>query len=253
MTLSGLFKYAARNVKNQSPTILAIIGSAGVVATAVTAVRATPKAMRRCDGFRMENDREPTKFEIVKETWSCYVPSALIGVGTIASIFGANLLSRKQLASVTSAYILLDRTYREYKRKVVNILDEDGEKEIHREIVKDHYTNGKKSSDEDTSLFFVDHNRGMFESTLSKVRMAEYELNRRMAKDGDVSLNDFFDLLGLPRNGIGAILGWSIEGANDKYNYGWIEFEHELVTMDDGMECYIINTPYEPDPMYLPF
>ena len=64
--------------------------------------------------------------------------------------------------------------------------------------------------------------------------------------DGEASLNDFFELLGLNEMKIGDALGWSQECICDFYNPAWIDFEHELVTMEDGMECYIINILVSP-------
>ena len=105
-----------RSLKKASPTILTCIGAAGVVATAVLAVKATPKAdsLIKADS-RRNHDGDPyaaTKLEAVKSCWKCYIPAAATGVATIICIFGANTLNKKQQASLASAYALVNRSYR---------------------------------------------------------------------------------------------------------------------------------------------
>lgn len=108
-----------RSLKKASPTILTCIGAAGVVATAVLAVKATPKAdsLIKADS-RRNHDGDPyaaTKLEAVKSCWKCYIPAAATGVATIICIFGANTLNKKQQASLASAYALVNRSYSDYK------------------------------------------------------------------------------------------------------------------------------------------
>ena len=52
MKLQNVVKKAALSLKRATPTILAVIGSGGVVATTILAVKATPK------GFIMSNSRK---------------------------------------------------------------------------------------------------------------------------------------------------------------------------------------------------
>ena len=64
-----------RSLKKASPTILTCIGAAGVVATAVLAVKATPKAdsLIKADS-RRNHDGDPyaaPKLEAVKSCWKC--------------------------------------------------------------------------------------------------------------------------------------------------------------------------------------
>ena len=111
-----------RSLKKASPTILTCIGAAGVVATAVLAVKATPKAdsLIKADS-RRNHDGDPyaaTKLEAVKSCWKCYIPAAATCVATIICIFGANTLNKKQQASLASAYALVNRSYSDYKHKL---------------------------------------------------------------------------------------------------------------------------------------
>lgn len=122
------------------PTILTCIGAVGVVATAVLAVKATPKALRLIEiAEDHRHDDNPnwtwsplTKAEIIKTTWKCYVPAVVTGAATIICIFGANTLNRRQQASLASAYALLNRSYNDYKRKLKELYG----KETHDNIMK---------------------------------------------------------------------------------------------------------------------
>lgn len=250
-------------LKKQSPTILTCIGAVGVVATAVTAVRATPKALDLCADLRHDrlrvNGEEPTKLDYVLETWTCYLPSAAIGAATIAAIFAANVLGKRQIAALSSAYIFLNRSYKDYINKVKDIYGEEADKQVKAAMAKEKYSDDGllvKSSDGDNDycIFYEEHYGKFFERTMLEVREAEYQLNRKLCREGEASLNDFFELLDLPKSEIGEMFGWSQEDGYDFYGCSWIEFSHDLVSMEEGMECYIINTPFGPSVGYnVPF
>ena len=106
-----------RFVKRNASTILSVLGVAGVIATTVTAVKATPKAMEFVKKAEKEKGEKLSKWEKVNVAGVAYIPTALVGTATIACILGANLVSRRQQATLMSAYALLDRSYKEYKNK----------------------------------------------------------------------------------------------------------------------------------------
>ena len=108
-----------RFVKQNNSTILSVMGSGGVIVTTILAIRATPKACEliKADS-RFNHDGDPyayTKLEAIQSAWKCYIPTAVVGLSTIACIFGANALNKRQQAAITSAYMLLDNTYKQYK------------------------------------------------------------------------------------------------------------------------------------------
>lgn len=240
-------------LRRESPTILTVIGAIGVVATAVTAVKATPKALALIEE---EQDASLTPIETVKVAWKPYIPSIIIGTATIACIFGANVLNQRQQAALTSAYIFLERSYKEYKDKVKAVLGEDAAKQVDEAIVKEKFTEEEMipSFDGDKCLFYLDYYGKFFERSMLEVRDAEYQLNRKLSKDGEVNLNYFMALLDLPEVPHGNVLGWSQEDAFDNYNYTWIEFEHVLLQVADDMECYEIKMLLQPSEGYdVPF
>lgn len=236
-------------VQKNSSTILTCIGAAGVIATAVLTGRATIKAVRIADGMdRFDLDEGKTIYppqkEIVKAVWKEYIPAAATGLATIALIFGANALNKKQQATLVSAYALLDQTYREYKNKVKDVLGEESEQKVEDAIAEEKVSDICPS---DGKLLFYEPNYGQgFERTMLEVQDAEYRLNQKFAVEGEASLNDFFELLGLNKTDTGDLIGWSQEMAWDNYNYQWIEFEHEPKKTEGGREYYQINMPFPP-------
>lgn len=252
-------------LKKHAPTILSFVAAAGVVGTAVLAVKATPKAVSllRCkevevneQNARPEDDRELTAVEVVQTVWKEYIPAAAAGVATIVAIFGANVLNKRQIASVTGAYILLDQTYKKYKDKVVELYGKETDQKVRAEVAKDIYeekkpeapekSDKKGTDDDETLLFYEEHYGQYFHRKLIEVMDAEYRINKKLAQDGEASLNDFYEYLGLDPIEVGDAMGWSQEAICDFYNPSWIDFDHELVTMEDGMECYVINILVKP-------
>jgi len=81
-----------RFLTKHAPTILTCLGSVGVIATAVTAIRATPKAINLLNDKRLEKGEELTVLESVKTVAPIYIPTAGLAVATIESLNGENTL-----------------------------------------------------------------------------------------------------------------------------------------------------------------
>ena len=71
---------------------------------------------------------------------------------------------------------------------------------------------------------------------------AEYHLNRNYILRGYAYLNEFYVFLGIEETDYGSVLGWA---PNDDGMY-WIDFNHSKTVLDDGLEVYIIEMPFEP-------
>lgn len=130
----GLIKKTGKALKKASPTILSILGVVGVVTTAVLAVKATPKALEHIEDAKetksRENGEDLTRMETVAACWRCYIPATATGIATVGCILGANVLNRRQQASLASAYALLNRTYQDYRKSVKNVFGEEGHKRV---------------------------------------------------------------------------------------------------------------------------
>lgn len=251
--LNDLFGKTKLFFKRNSSTILTCVGSIGVVTTAVLAVKATPKAIRLLKSAEEEKGEELTTLETVKIASPAYIPAAITGVSTIACIFGANILSKRQQVSLMSAYALVENSYKEYKNKLKTLYGDDADKEITKEIVKDRYENYDASVSDEKQLFFDYFSMRYFESTMEEVLIGENNFNKKLTLNGYASLNELYDSLGIPRVDYGYELGWSHNAGGAFYGYSWIDFEHEKITLEGDLECCIISMSHEPTADFLGF
>lgn len=246
--------------KNDS-TILTCIGVIGVVGTAILASKATPKALDLIEDAKKEKGEDLTKLETVVVAAPAYIPSTLIGIGTIACIIGSNVLNKRQQAALTSAYIMLNRSYHDYKAKLVELYGKETDDRIQQELMKEKIdaeppiissgsafygsTGLEMICDSDKALFYDTISERYFESTLLDVYAAEYHLSRNFVLSGCATPNDFYDFLGIPEIPEGNELTWSME-----CGYAWIDFNHVKTVMDDGLTCYSIMPLFSPDAEY---
>lgn len=234
-------------LKRNSSTILTVIGAAGVIATTVAAVKATPKAIALLEHAKEEKREELTKLEVVKIAGPAYIPAAVLGVSTLACIFGANLLSQRGQASLMSAYALIDSGYKDYRKKVDELYGTEAGAQVRAGIAKDKYENQPIKQPEDGKrLYFDFYSSRYFEATPHDVKAAEYELNRKLMLDDCAYLNEWYYLLDLEPLEHGLDFGWATCANSDMYWQTWVDFHHEKVVMDDGLECIIISFMQEP-------
>lgn len=227
--------------KRNASTILTCVGGIGVVATAVVAVKDTPKAMQIIEKKTEEKGEDLTTIEKIKVAGPVYIPAVTIGVSTLTCIFGANTLNKRTQASLMSAYALLDSSYKEYKNKVEEMYGEGASARVQGEVARDKYNSDDISIDDEKLLFYDYFSERYFHSTMEEVMQAEYDINRELHTKDYAYLNEFYDLLGLDHIKSGWDLGWSMGASLSHYWKTWIDFRHEKVEMEDGMECYIIT------------
>lgn len=253
--MNGLLVKSQLFVKRHGSTILTVMGGVGVIATTVTAVKATPKAVRLLEEAKEEKGEELTKIEKVKTVGSIYIPTIVMGVGTITCIFGANVLNKRTQAALISAYALVDNSYKEYKQKLKELYGEEAHEEIVNAIAVEKArevgitannlcTKTCLTDDESCGepvLFYDEWSSRYFESTIEQVITAEYHLNRNFVLRGFVTLNEFYSFLGLEETDYGNTVGWSVED-----EFYWVDFHHNKVVLDDGLECFIIEAPWGP-------
>lgn len=234
-------------LKKYSPLILTSLGSIGVIATSVLTAKATIKAKKLIedveDGINYKLDLKDDFSQIIKIAWKPYIPAIISGGATISCIFGAHFLNKRAQASLASAYALLSNSYKEYIDKSKELYGEDAEKQIKSEVAKSKYDTTFIKVDTDTHLFFDYQSMRYFESTFDDVKRAEDFVNQELAASGYVHLNTFYEALGIDKlENFGDSMGWTDNG-----EYQEIKFEHERVTMDDGLECFLLtmNSPTE--------
>jgi hypothetical protein len=249
--MNNLLDKSQRFLKKNSSTILTCVGAAGVIATTVTAVKATPKAILLLDQAKEEKGEDLTKFEKVKIAGPAYIPSIVLGAGTLACIFGANILNHRGQASLMSAYALVDKSFKDYKNKVTELYGEEAGSNIRAEIAKDAYVSQPMPPLEDDKRLYYDYYSDQyFEATPYQVQRAEYEINKALIMDDVVYLNEWYSRLGIDKLDHGYDFGWSTCTNMDMYWQTWIDFNHEKVVMDDGLECIVISFAQEPYPEF---
>ena len=245
--MNNLLLKSQKFVKRNSATLLTVTGAAGVIATTVTAVKATPKAMLLLEQAKEVKREELTKVEKVKIAGPVYIPSLLLGSATIACVFGANVLNKRAQASLMSAYALVDSSYKDYKAKINELYGEEANNNVKAEIAKDKYEeNPIEVHDDNHRLFYDDYSGRYFEADPTTVQRAEYEINRALMLDDGVYLDQWYELLDMEPLEHGSNFGWNTSTNSAMYWQTWVDFHHQKVVMDDGLECTIISFMQEP-------
>lgn len=233
-------------INRNAPTILTVAGGVGVVATSVLAVKATPKVLTILKEAEEEKGEELTVMEKVIVAAPSYIPAVVTGAATLACIFGANVLNKRQQASLASAYAMIDASYKEYRKKVDELYGEDADAHVREEISKDKYKEKDIPKHDGKLLFFDEFSGRFFHSTLEKVQNAEYLVNRDLVMQYYSTLNDFYGYLGIPHVDGGHEIGWSTAMNDQAYWQEWVDFSNVKTVTDDGVEYYIVRMYQEP-------
>lgn len=229
-----------------SPTILACAAGVGVIATVVMAVKATPKAVKILEDAKVEKGDDLTKLEIVQATGPVYIPAAVVGLCTIVCIFGTNALNKRQQASLASAYALLDQSYKRYRNKGKELFGEESDSKIRNAVVQDEYQEKNPNISDGKQLFYEEYYGDFFERTKEEILLAEYHFNRNFILRGYATLNEFYEFLGLDPIKGGDTIGWSTGAGEEFYGYQWVDFNHEMFKLDDGLTAFTITMPFSP-------
>lgn len=217
-----------------APVILSVLGCAGLVATTADAIRCTNK-----------RNTKVTKDSSVVGVIKDYGTTIALGVGTIGCVLGANVLSQKHQALLTSAYALVNREFDQYRNKVISLCGKETDYSVEKAVAEE-----QRAKDEglpgftETQTFYFEPYGKFFESTMENVMEAEYCLNRNFILKGSVSVNEFLDFLKLDHTSNGDENGWEEFAGEAFYGYRWIDFEHRHYTTDDGLLVCAIDTPF---------
>lgn len=237
-------------VKKHQPEILTGLGVAGFVMTTVTAVKATPKALEILAEIKEEHkndiDKKAYGKDFVKKVVPLYIPSFVIGGLSIGCVICANSINTKRNAALAAAYALSESALTEYKDKVIETIGEKKEKVVKEAVAKGRVDNVPLetkeviNTDSGDELCLDYHSGRYFNSTIDKLRKAENNVNRRMLLDTYVSLNDFYNEIGLSGTKQGDLLGWNI----DK---GYLELQLDATIVDEK-PCIVLD--YKLSPYY---
>lgn len=228
-------------LQKHSPEILTGIGIAGLITTTVLAVRATPKALLLIDEKKIEEDVDKLKpVEVVRTTWTCYIPATVTGALSIACLVGASSVSLKRNTALATAYSLSESALKTYQEKVIETIGEKKEKEIRDEIAKGQLKKDPLVNKEvivtgkGETLCYDTISGRYFKCDIEKIRRVEAMLNKELYSSMYVSLNDFYYEIGLRSTELGDELGWNTD-------MGPINFDFSSQLAEDDTPCLVIN------------
>ena len=240
-----LTKTCAKFLRKHGGTILAVAASVGVGLTAYETHKAAVKATTL---VVMNKDEPMTKKEVVQECWKFYIPAAVLGGGTIACILGSNALNKKQIASLTAAYMALGKTYQEYRRQVAERIGSEAEADILEK------SKVEEPAEEDKQLLcYEPFSNRYFHATEAELYDAFYQMNRDFSLNGEVSINNLYSYLGLDYLPEKDDMGWCSDYMINEWEYFWIDFVANKQTTDDGLEVYQVYAFQPPIPDYLDY
>lgn len=253
LNLKQFFRSAQSVVVKRSPDILMGFGIAGMIGTTILAVKGTPKALKLIEEEKKaKNVDKLTVAETVKVTWKCYIPAAIIGTGAAACLIGANTVHTNRAAALATACTLSETALSEYREKVVETVGEKKEKTIREKVDKARVEKNPVSHNEvfvtgrGNTLCYDYWSGRYFYSDIEEMKRAVNVINRMIRLDNYASLNDMYDELGLPHNGIGNSIGWTVDDRQ-------VELEHSAQMSDDDRPCICMDFNVDPHHGYSSF
>lgn len=249
MNLKAMAKMVLAGAKKHSPELLIGMGIAGAASSVIFAVKATPKAMILLEDKKQELGVEKLEAkEIIKTAAPVYIPTALSFGVSVACIIGASSVNARRNAALTAAYTLSESTLRTYRDKVLETVGEDKEREIRqaaaieqqqkspepKTLVVNNATGQLKCFDSLSGRYFT--------ATKNQIDKAVNEFNRQLRDDVRISLNEWYDMIGLDQNKVGDMLGWDIDR-------GYIETCYASRLDEEGLPCLVVN--YVEPPHYI--
>lgn len=276
-SVNGVTSKAVMKLKKHSPEILVVAGIAGTVVSAVLACKATTKVAEILDETKgtldtihdgMEtgaiNGQEYTTEDGKKDTVVVYAqtgmklaklygPAIILGTLSIASILASNNILRKRNVALGAAYAAIDKSFKEYRGRVIERFGEQVDTELKygikakkfEEIEVDPETGKEKkvkktvmvadpNLQSDYAVYFDSKSRN-YETNPDYNRMflkaQQAFANDKLQTRGHLFLNEVLDDLDLPRTPAGQIVGWTKDGPDGYVNFRIVEVERET---EDG-------------------
>lgn len=246
-----------------APTILTMTGITAMASSTYWAVKATPKALALKEKAEVEKNKKAgtfkgdkvndwiplTKVEIVQTCWRCYAPAFITGVLGAACLIGANSMNLRKNAALAAAYALSETNFKEYREKTLEEVGEKKEEKIRNAVAEEKITKNPvntstvlETGNGDTLCYDAICGR-YFKSSIEKLKSALNELNMELVQDGYVSLNQYYDLIGLPDGMLGDDLGWSI---NDNHSTVQLDLSAQLTKDEAQTPCMVVAFKYGP-------
>lgn len=218
MNLSSTVRTVKSVITANSPVLLVGTAVAGVVATGVLAAKGGYKARAIIDDAeekRIANNEEPlTVMDKAQLTWLCYAAPALTGASTIASVVGVHTIHTKRHAALAGLYAVTTSKLDDYREKAEELMGPKKTQELNDSVSQKAVNRTPFDSsevliiDDAGQLCHDDWSGRWFMGSVNKLEAAALELNRRLLHEGEVTINDYYNLLGLPEVESGVNYGW---------------------------------------------
>lgn len=240
MQITHIFRNVVKTLKSNSPEILTALGVSGVVTTSYLVGKASFKASKLID---LDEDGKSTVGikEATKLVWKLYIPAGITGLMTAGCIISASKANGARTTAAVTAYSISERAFSEYKEKVVEQIGKGKEQKIRDEIAQDRVTKNKPPKE--VIVIGGGHvlccelfTHRYFRSDMETLKRTQNDINARIINEFYVTLEEFYDLIGLPYTSNSGHLGWN----SDKL----MELEFSTVMSEDGEPCLAFDYNY---------
>ena len=247
-----MYNNTKNGVQKHSPEILAGVGVVGVVASTVMACKATMKLNDILEESKETRDkiREVESNPRYEEQYShedakkdlainytqtglkiakLYAPAVILGSASLGCLLASNDILRKRNAALSAAYMTVDKSFKEYRQRVVDRFGEEVEKEIRYNIKAEEITSTVVAEDgSETTVtetvktmdpnLYSDYAKFFDEASPYWQKDPEYNFmflksQQQYANDllkarGRLFLNEVYEMLGIDKTKAGQIVGW---------------------------------------------
>lgn len=222
MNIKHLIKASEHFLSRNSPAILTGVGVVGVAATAYLTHKATVKMQNElhaeANAQLINVDDIKTKYKM-ERFWKLYIAPVAAGVITVGSIVCANRVGTRRTAAMAAAAALVERSYDEYRSKVVDTIGEKKDQEIRQKIAEEQivaHPPAQYSMAKQGKVLTRDGVTGRyFDCDVETVRRAENKVNKFILENDACSLSFFYHEIGLPSTDISDDVGWNHENVCD--------------------------------------
>lgn len=219
MKLDILASTVSKRLRSNSPEILVGAAMFGVALTAYEASKATLRANRHLDMLRREDEADTPIFEIIepkeaiKVCWKFYIPTVVYGASTVGAMVLGNRVSSSRVTAATAAYALVDRAYSEYREQVVEELGETREEKVRAAVSEKRVADNPPGgaillSAGDNTICLEEYTGRYFVCDIETLKTALNDINYKINHEFYVTLNEFYDLVGLEATTESGNLGW---------------------------------------------
>ena len=260
MEMKKIINKVKFNVVKHSPEILMGLGIAGVITSTVLACRSTLKVQEILD-YKEENmnnikevlaegredyteeDARKDKTIIMTTTairlMKLYVPSVIIGAGSIACLLESHNVMRNRNAGLAAALAATTESFKQYRERVTEKYGDEVDKEMRYGIKKEKKEkDGKKTKEEIVvgcdekelsgyARYFNENNINWSDDpqfNLMFLRQNQNWANDKLISQGYLYLNDVYEALGFPKSKAGQVVGWVYDPNNNEHGDNYVDF-----------------------------